>query len=172
VIVDDAWRGTLPPTDAVPITERHGYDIAPIDATSREGELTLLSYVWPDMTVRMDRLRGAISIARRVPARLERSTAADAVAELAVADGALTVLWHSITWQYLSAEERAAVRAAIEAVAGRATARAPFAHLMLEAQRRTPDTPHAFLLRARSWPGGDDRMLAECAPHGPPVIWE
>ncbi|EUA06688.1 hypothetical protein I553_0788 [Mycobacterium xenopi 4042] len=45
------------------IVERHGYDIAPIDATNSEGELTLLSYVWPDMTVRMDRLRGAISVA-------------------------------------------------------------------------------------------------------------
>ncbi|WP_375489654.1 DUF2332 domain-containing protein [uncultured Mycobacterium sp.] len=172
VRIDDAWRGNLPPTDAVPITERNGYDIAPVDATSSEGELTLLSYVWPDMTVRMDRLRGAISIARKVPARLQRSTAADAVAELAVADGALTVLWHSITWQYLSAEEQAAVRAGIDAVAAGAKARAPFAHLMLEPQRRTPDTPHAFLLRVRSWPGGDDRVLADCAPHGPPVVWE
>jgi hypothetical protein len=172
VRIADAWRGNLPPTDDLPITERNGYDIAPIDATSREGELTLLSYVWPDMAVRMDRLRGAISIARRVPARLQRSTAADAVAELAVADGALTVLWHSITWQYLSAEEQAAVRTGIDAVAAGATARAPFAHLMLEPQRRTPDTPHTFLLRVRSWPGGDDRVLAECAPHGPPVVWE
>ncbi|EUA52515.1 hypothetical protein I552_8623 [Mycobacterium xenopi 3993] len=63
--IDDAWRGKLPPTDDVRIVERHGYDIAPIDATSSEGELTLLSYVWPDMTTRMDRLRGAISIARK-----------------------------------------------------------------------------------------------------------
>ncbi|BBY07203.1 DUF2332 domain-containing protein [Mycobacterium noviomagense] len=172
VIIDDAWRGKLPPAGAVPITERHGYDIAPIDATSPEGELALLSYVWPDMTVRMDRLRGAISLARKVPARLQRSTAADAVAELAVADGALTVLWHSITWQYLSADEQNAVRAGIDAVAACATVRSPFAHLMLEPQRRTPDTPHAFLLRVRSWPGGDDRVLADCAPHGPPVIWE
>jgi hypothetical protein len=42
---------------------------------------------------------------------------------------------------------------------------------MLEPQRRTPDAPHAFLLRVRSWPRGDDRVLADCAPHGPPVIW-
>lgn len=102
------------------IVERHGYDIAPIDATNSEGELTLLSYVWPDMTVRMDRLRGAISVARHVPARLQRSTAAEAVAGLTVADGALTVLWHSITWQYLSADEQAAARAGIDAVAAHA----------------------------------------------------
>ncbi|MDA3640318.1 DUF2332 domain-containing protein [Mycobacterium xenopi] len=172
VRIDDAWRGKLPPTDDVRIVERHGYDIAPIDATSSEGELTLLSYVWPDMTTRMDRLRGAISIARQVPARLQRSSAAEAVAELTVADGAVTVLWHSITWQYLSPAEQAAVRTGIGGVAAQAADASPFAHLMLEPQRRTPGTPHTFLLRVRSWPGGDDRILAECAPHGPPVVWE
>jgi hypothetical protein len=171
VRIDDAWRGKLPPLDPVQIVERRGYDLAPIDATSSAGALTLLSYVWPDMTSRMDRLRGAISIARQVPAPLQRSSAAEAVAGLTVADGALTVLWHSITWQYLSPVEQAAVRAGIDAVAAQAAADAPFAHLMLELQRRTPDAPHAFLLRVRTWPGGDDRILAECAPHGPPVIW-
>jgi hypothetical protein len=172
VTVDDAWRGNLPPGASLRIVERQGYDIAPVDATSSAGELTLLSYVWPDMTERLDRLRGAIDIARHVPARLERRTAANAVATLRLAEGALTVLWHSVTWQYLSAGEQSAVRAGIDAVAGKADARAPFAHLVFEPQRRTPEAPHAFLLRARSWPGGADQILAECAPHGPPVTWE
>jgi hypothetical protein len=172
VTIDDAWHGRLPPTGALRITERRGYDIAPVDATSAEGELTLLSYVWPDMIARLERLRGAIGVARQVPARLQRRTAADAVAGLAVADGALTVLWHSITWQYLSAAEQAAVRDGIDVLAAQAGARSPFAHLMLEPQRRASGTGHAFLLRARSWPGGEDRILAECAPHGPPVTWE
>ena len=39
------------------LAERNGYDIAPVDVTSTEGQLTLLSYVWPDMTDRLDRLR-------------------------------------------------------------------------------------------------------------------
>lgn len=39
---------------------RQRYDIAPVDATNRDGELTLLSCVWPDMTTRIERLRGAI----------------------------------------------------------------------------------------------------------------
>jgi hypothetical protein len=172
VIIDDAWHGRLPPTNALRIVERHGYDIAPVDATSTHGELTLLSYVWPDMTARLDRLRGAIAVARKVPARLACRAAADAVAGLAVADGTLTVLWHSITWQYLSAGEQAAVRGGIDALAAHAAVRSPFAHLMLEPQRRTPDAGHAFLLRACSWPGGEDQILAECAPHGPPVTWE
>jgi hypothetical protein len=172
VSIDDAWRGRLPRAAALQIIERHGYDIAPLDATSRDGELTLLSYVWPDQPERLDRLRGAISIARRVPATLQRRDAVDAVAGLGVASGALTVLWHSIMWQYLSADDQAAVRASIDALGARARTDAPFAHLTLEPQRRTPDAPVEFAVRARCWPGGDDTLLAVCSPHGPPVTWE
>ena len=172
VIVDDAWRGPLPPAASLRIAERHGYDIAPLDATSSDGELRLLSYVWPDQPARLDRLRGAISIARRVPAPLHRCNAIDAVAGLSVADGALTVLWHSIMWQYLSASEQEAVLVEIEALGGGAKADSPFAHLTLEPHRRTPDSPVEFVVRARSWPGGDHRLLAACSPHGPPVTWE
>jgi hypothetical protein len=172
VTIDDAWRGQLPPAAALRIVERHGYDIAPLDATSRDGELTLLSYVWPDQPARLDRLRGAISIARRVPAPLQRRNAVDAVAGLSVAAGALTVLWHSITWQYLSADDQAAVRAGIDALGAQARADSPFAHLMLEPQRRTPDSPVEFTVRARCWPGGDDELLAAGSAHGPPVTWE
>jgi hypothetical protein len=175
VIIDDAWRGPLPPTPptvALRIVERQGYDIAPLDATGRSGELTLLSYVWPDQPERLDRLRGAISIARRVPATLQRHNAVDAVAGLRVTADALTVLWHSIMWQYLSAGDQAAVRAGIDALGAQARTDAPFAHLMLEPQRRNPDAPVEFAVRARYWPGGDDTLLAVCSAHGPPVTWE
>jgi hypothetical protein len=172
VAIDDAWQGKLPPGGAVRIVERNGYDIAPIDVTGPDGEMTVLSYVWPDQSARLDRLRGAIAVARNVPARLHRQTAADAVAGMTLADGALTVLWHSITWQYLSADERAAIRDGVDALAGQADARSPFAHLTLEPARDGPGTPIKFLVRARSWPGGDLQILGECHPHGPPVNWE
>ena len=172
VIVDDAWRGRLPAQADLQIIERQGFDIAPLDATSSDGELTLLSYVWPDQQTRLDRLRGAIEIARRIPAHLHRCNAIDALADLDVATGTLTVLWHSIMWQYLSAGEQATVAAEIDALGARATPDAPFAHLTLEPHRRTSEAPVEFAVRARSWPGGDDRLLAVCSPHGPPVIWE
>jgi len=171
VTIDDAWHGALPPHGAVRIIERNGYDIAPIDVTGADGEMTLLSYVWPDQDARLDRLRGAIAVARNVPARLERNTAAEAVAGLGLADGALTVLWHSITWQYMSDDERAAVREGIGAVGAQADAGSPFAHLTLEPARDGPGAPIRFLVRARSWPGGELAVLAECHPHGPPVNW-
>ncbi|OBI45831.1 hypothetical protein A5707_01415 [Mycobacterium kyorinense] len=171
VTIDDAWRGQLPPAAGLRIVERRGYDLAPVDATSRDGELTLLSYIWPDMPVRLQRLRGAISVARRVAAPLETRRAGEAVAGLTVAAGATTVLWHSITRQYLSRDEQTAVDAGVDALAARAGSASPFVHLTLEPQRRTPDSPVEFLLRARRWPSGEDRILADCSPHGPPVTW-
>jgi hypothetical protein len=172
VIVDDAWQGPLPPDASLRIVERQGYDIAPLDATNPDGELTLLSYVWPDQPARLERLRGAIGIARRVPAPLHVRNATDAVADLEASPGSLTVLWHSIMWQYLSVHEQETVSAAIEELGACARAESPFAHLMLEPLRRTPDAAVEFAVRARSWPGGDDRVLGVCSPHGPPVTWE
>jgi hypothetical protein len=171
VVIDDAWRGALPPLGRLRIVERNGYDIAPLDVTDADGELALLSYVWPDQRARLDRLRGAIAVARDVPAQLHRASAGDAVAGLTLEHGTLTVLWHSITWQYLSDAERAAIRAGVDALGARADARSPLAHLTLEPARGGPGAPLKFLVRARSWPGGELRVLGECHPHGPPVNW-
>lgn len=172
VTIDDAWRGDLPPPVDLIIAERHGYDIAPLDATDAAGELTLLSYVWPDQQVRLDRLRGAISVARVVPATLHRRNATQAVAGLGLADGTLTVLWHSIMWQYLSLPEQSTIEATVDKIGARATPSSAFAHLTLEPHRRTRESDVEFVVRARCWPGGDDRLLAACSPHGPPVIWQ
>ncbi len=172
VVIDDAWHGQLPPGGRLQIIARHGYDIAPIDVTGPEGELAVLSYVWPDQQARLNRVRGAIAVAREVPAKLERRTAGDAVTGLTLADGALTVLWHSITWQYLSADERAMVRAGIDGLAAQADARKPLAHLTLEPAREGPEGTLKFLVRATTWPGGEERVLAECHAHGAPVHWQ
>jgi hypothetical protein len=175
VVIDDAWQGRLPPTGSVRIAERRGYDIAPLDVTGvtgADGEMTALSYVWPDQAARLDRLRGAIAVARKVPAQLVRQSAAAAVAGLTLADGALTVLWHSITWQYLSEEQRVAVRSRVDALGERADASSPFAHLTMEPARDGPGSPLKFLVRARCWPGGQHTVLGECHPHGPPVNWQ
>ncbi|MBV9639307.1 MAG: DUF2332 family protein [Mycobacteriaceae bacterium] len=172
VVIEDAWQGRVPSHREIGIIERNGYDISPIDPTTRDGELTLSSYVWPDMTARLRRLRGAIAIARQVPATVRPCSAADAVAAIRPAPGTLTVVWHSVTWQYLSDDERAAVGAGIDALAAQAGSTAPVVHLSMEPQRRAPGSPHEFLVRSRAWPGGRNLILARCAPHGPPVTWE
>ena len=47
------------------MTERRGCDLAPIDPTSHEGQLTLLSYIWPDELDRVARMRAALVVAGR-----------------------------------------------------------------------------------------------------------
>ncbi|HEX5144017.1 MAG TPA: DUF2332 family protein [Mycobacterium sp.] len=176
VVIDDAWEGLQPPDVPLRIVERHGFDLAPVDAGSDAGRLTLLSYVWPDMAVRVARLQGALSVARAVPAGLDRMPAGRAVAGLRLVRGTLTVLWHSITWQYLDDDERRAVSDAAATLAERADEATPFVWLSLEPMRRTPGGRNEFVVRARIWPGegadGDDVILGVCSPHGPPVVWE
>jgi hypothetical protein len=172
VVIDDAWRGRRPPDVALRIIERHGFDLAPVDAASEAGRLTLLSYVWPDMTARLARLRGALEVARQVPAGLDRMSAADAVAGLRVVRGTLTVLWHSVTWQYLGEDQQAGVAAAVAALSARTDEATPFVWLSLEPQRRAPDARTEFVVRARCWPDGTDEILGVSAPHGPPVVWD
>jgi hypothetical protein len=83
---------------------------------------------------------------------------------------ALTVLWHS-TCGNTSAPTNAPWSAAVSTRSPSAPTPARLsAHLRLEPQPRA--APYEFVVRARSWPGGADTMLAVCAPHGPPVNWE
>ncbi len=82
------------------------------------------------------------------------------------------MLWHSVMWQYLSAEEQAAVSQRIEELGVAATEQQPFVHLRAEPSRRAPGARHEFLVRMRRWPGGDDVLLGATAPHGVPSVWE
>lgn len=164
------FDGAPPPLDVpMRVGERAGCDTEPVDATTRDGALTLRAYLWPDQGERHTLLAGAIEIARRVPAAVER---ADAPAWLArqlhdVATGAATVVYHSITWQYLSTEGRRTTRACIEDAGRRATARAPVAWLRFEpAGREGP-----YRVRLTTWPGGADRLIAEAGPHGRRIRW-
>ncbi|MBX9642203.1 MAG: DUF2332 family protein, partial [Mycobacteriaceae bacterium] len=51
-------------------------------------------------------------------------------------------------------------------------ARKPLAHLALEPAREGPDGTLKFLVRSATWPGSEDRVLAECHAHGAPVHWQ
>ncbi|MDQ3664409.1 MAG: DUF2332 family protein [Actinomycetota bacterium] len=173
VRLDPAWAGVTTPVDGrLDLVERVGCDPDPVDAGSAEGRLVLMSYVWPDQAVRLDRLRGAFRVAAEVPATVRQQSAAELVAGLDLMDGALTLLWHSVMWQYLGPSERAAVRGEVDRLGAIATERMPFAHLFLEPRRRTPETEHEFMVVLERWPGGRRTVLGSAHPHGVPVHWE
>lgn len=171
--LEQAWLGRpLAPWPDLKVVERLGSDLLPVDAGTTEGRLTLTSYVWPDQTHRLDRLRSAFRIAEDNPAEVRRQDAVSFVEDIELVSGATTVLWHSVMWQYLSADEQASVSARIDELGAAATGRAPFAHLYAEPTRRLPGARHEFLVVLRVWPTGEQRILGSMPGHGVPVRWE
>jgi hypothetical protein len=164
--------GPRPPAIAVRVVERSGCDPDPVDPTSAEGRLVLTSYVWADQRERLERLRGALEVAARVPATVVRAGAAGWLRDVlaAPADGVVTVVWHSVVRQYLDPDEREELHQLLERAGQRATAAAPIVHAWLEPER-TPGGDVVFRGEARRWPGGDVVHLADAHGHGPPVAW-
>jgi len=161
------WDEPAPDLTGAVVVARHGCDIAPIDPTTDDGSITLQSFVWPDQLERLDRLRAAITVARHVPAVVERADAG-AWAERLLAEpapGTATVLYHSIVWQYLPKPTRDRLRAALQAAGEHATPDAPVAWLRMEPAGAMAD------VRLTSWPGGGTEVLGTCGYHGRPVRW-
>ena len=170
VVLDAPWQGRLPDVRTpVRLVERRGCDPDPLDPASTEDRLTLTSYVWADQLDRFERLRAALQVAAAAPERVERLGAgAFLERELHPREGVATVVWHSVVWQYLPPEERERLLAAVEDAGRRATPAAPVAHLWLEPEHGEHG---GFVLRLRTWPGGERRVLADAHGHGPPVVW-
>jgi hypothetical protein len=165
--------GPRPPAATVQVTERAGCDPDPLDATTADGRLALTSYVWADQRDRLERLRGALEVAARVPATVVQRGAAAWLAEVLAepARGVVTVVWHSVVRQYLGPDERADVERLVAEAGGRSTPAAPLVHAWLEPERAPGQDP-VFRVQARAWPGaGELRHLADAHGHGPPVRW-
>lgn len=144
------------------VAERAGCDRSPIDPLTEEGALALAAFVWPSRPERMAMLRGAIEVARRVPARLDQ---ADALAwlrsELArPVTGVATVVYHSVFLQYLPAAERERLVSAIRGAGMAAGRDAPLAWVRMEPGATTYET------RVTLWPGGGEVLAATSGPHG------
>jgi hypothetical protein len=168
----DAWRGrSLQPWPGLTVVERSGCDPMPVDVTSDEGALTLTAYVWPDQPARLDRLRGAVRLAAEQPVAVRRQPASDFLAGVEPRQGATTVLWHSVMWQYLPADEKQAVETRIQELAAAATDEAPVVRLSLEPTRTQEGDRHEFLVAMQVWPAGDHRVVGVAEPHGLPTTF-
>jgi hypothetical protein len=166
VVLAGGWQGTVPPEGRIDVVARTGGDLDPIDPATPEGSLTLTAYVWPDQVARLERLRGALTLARQIPADLRQESATATLARTALAEGSWTVLWHSIFRQYLDQAQRAELGGGVASLAAAATPSARFAHLYLE-QSRAGGCP----VTLTTWPGGRQRVLGMAPPHGLPVTW-
>ena len=164
------WDAPPPHLDAsVEIVERSGCDPSPLNPLDEDDRIRLLSAVWPDQVERVERTRGAFVEATHVPVRLDEGSATTWLpAQLArPAERVATVVFHSIVLQYLSDRQRDEFLRVVDEAGARATNHAPLAHLTLE-----PDPGMSgFPVRLRTWPGGDEIVVARSGPHGADVAW-
>lgn len=172
VVLSEPWRGAMPPLEArLPVVERYGSDPHPVDPTTEDGRSRLTSFVWPDQQDRLARLRGAFALARAVPVAVRAERARDTVAGLRLVEGLATVVWHSVMWQYVGAEEKAEITAGLDDLGAGATPAAPLARLSLEPRGRRSAAGVEFVVRLRTWPGDGVRVLGTAHPHGATVVW-
>jgi len=159
------WFGPPPPATTLDIRTARGVDLAPIRIEDAAACERLLDHLFVDQVQPMDRLTRALAIARRHPPRLDQDSAGawlpDRLATVQV-DGCLRVVLHSMVMQYLAADERRDVVAALQPAGARADDRHPLAAIGLE---WTP-ARDAVRLTMTHWPDGRTRQLAECDPYG------
>lgn len=165
------WRGPPPPERSIAVASLKGCDVAPIDLTDPAEAAKLKAYVWPEHTVRFQRIDAAIAAAGARKPDLVRMNAADFVEQQLAAPqqpGTTRVLMHSIVWQYVPADQQARIERAMEEHGAKATPERALAWVKLEADR----TLLAHGLHVRYWPGGEDeRALATAHAHGAWAEW-
>jgi hypothetical protein len=157
-----------PPSDAdARIASRKGCDLAPLDPSKEEDRLALLSLVWADDLRRLEDLRAALEVARRVPVLVDRALAEDWIEEelRAPVPGAASVVFHSFVMQYLDEAGRARFQRLLEEAGRRATSSAPLAWLRMEWGKQEAD------VLLTSWPGGTTRLVAKSDNQGRRVEW-
>jgi len=154
----------------VQVASRQGCDPNPVDVTTEEGRLRLRQSIWGDQPARFARLNGALELAALVPAQVDQVGAGAWLAEQLAepTPGVLTVVYHSVVWQYLPEAERDEVRRLLYAAGARASAHAPLAWVRSEPE----NILRAMRVRLTMWPGGEERLVAKAGAHGFPVRWQ
>lgn len=163
------WQGPMPPDAHVEVVARQGCDRAPLDVRKPDHRERLMSYVWPDQAERLSRAQTAIGLAQKEAVTLDQADAASWVEEqisLQPTVGVTRVLFHSIAWQYFSANHQARITRRMEQAGSAASADAPLAWLSFE--QKPGDAPQLSL---RVWPAGQAQVLATADAHVRKIIW-
>lgn len=170
VLLQPDWQGPPPPDAEITVASRLGCDLNPLDVTSAQDRLRLMSYVWADQPDRLQRLSAALELAVGDPPPVERADALEWLPRELVKppEGNVRVIYHSIAWQYLPPDLRARGEATIAEAGTRATKSAPLARLQMEAD----GNPDGATISLQIWPGGEKRELGRVDFHGRWVKWK
>jgi hypothetical protein len=149
---------------ALHITMRAGCDLAPLDPTRPDDQITLLSYIWPDELLRIDRMRAALAVAAGDPVPVVAARGSEWLPEVLAAAGEdeLTVVWHSVMRQYVAPDEWEAIEHALDGQPG-------VVRLSMEP---TFDQGAPMQLTVHDPAGARERRLALCDDHGLPIHWD
>ena len=167
-VVFGGQRGPIAP---VVVEAAQGVDLNPIDIRDPAACERLASFIFADQPDRSERLDRALGIARTYPPQVATGRAADWLAArlaMPAPEGRHRVVLHSMVLQYVGADERAAIECTLAATAKQADAGRPFACIGFEWNAARTQVE----LRLRSWPDGEDRILAHCHPYGGWFDWK
>jgi hypothetical protein len=160
---------TPPPAELfsrrVSVARRRGIDLNPVDVTTDHGARLLQSFVWPDQTVRLERLRRAIETVRDDPPELMRGDYVESLPALLGdrREGTQLVVFQSASTMYLDPSAMTKVRAALHEAAHTE----PLVYLTTG---RAPDDD-GFALEIERYPDGGSTRLAVFDFHGEWLDW-
>jgi hypothetical protein len=165
------WEGEAPPLDQpLSVVARAGCDVRPLDPSAAADRARLMSYIWADQTLRLERTAAALALAAKSPTPVAKSDAA-AWVERGVAqpprDGVTRVVLHTIVWQYMPQATQQRIEAAIRQAGSRATPRTPLAWFRVE----NDEVPDSAGISLTLWPGGETRSLGRADFHGRWTRW-
>jgi hypothetical protein len=166
------WFSNAPDVPRVSATAigKRGCDISPIDVARPDDEARLLSFVWPDQKLRLERLRSAIAIAKAHRPIVDAASADEWIAlQLARPNEHATLIFHSIVWQYLGTETQNRLKHAIYSAGESATPTAPIVWARMEPAGPVADIQVDVFDGLSSEPR--HYRLAEIGYHGQNMNW-
>lgn len=162
--------GDVPLPSSLPdVVWRAGLDLDPVDVTDADRVAWLEALVWPEQADRLDRLRGAIEVARRAPPPVLRGDLRYDLAALAAEAprNATRVIFHTAVLAYVTdADQRAAfAREARQMCDVWIANESPRVFPDIAARAGIPPAPGRFLLSVNGEP------VAWTDPHGAAIEW-
>ncbi len=169
VVLQPAWQGRLPPSFNYEVIGRRGVDLNPLDVSNPQDQERLRSYVWPDQADRQARVSAAIQIAAADPPLLDKGDAAAWVENnVQPKGGQVSVLMHSIAFQYFPPESQDRIFDHMAKAGKSASNEAPLAWLRYEID---PAYDNRASLKLTFWPTGEERVLLVGDPHCRSLEW-
>lgn len=146
------------------VGRRRGIDLNPVDLNSDDGVRTLTCFVWADQRARLEQLERAIALARAHPPELLRGDYVDLLPRVLADrdDDALTVVFQTVSTQYLPRERYAELRSLLR----EAAAHAPLGWISTQRHDEESGDLDGFALEVALWPSHEPRVVAHMGYHG------